>query len=119
MIDQTKFIEKVAEACHEINRAYCLALGDKSQYSWSECPEWQKESIRGGVALHLSNPTTSPSDSHNSWLANKLAAGWKHGPVKDLAKMEHPCILPFEELPAEQKAKDFIFKAVVDALRQF
>ena len=33
-------IEKIAKACHEVNRAYCLALGDTSQPAWEDAPQF-------------------------------------------------------------------------------
>lgn len=108
--------EHIAKVCHEVNKAYCEALGDMSQPSWSEAPEWQRESARAGVAFHRAGDH-GPEASHENWMKQKLAEGWKHGPVKDPQKKEHPCLVPFSELPPEQKAKDFLFRAVVHALR--
>lgn len=107
----------IARVCHEVNRAYCQALGDNSQPRWNDAPDWQKDSAREGVMLHLSGDTT-PAASHESWMRQKLADGWTYGPVKDPEKKEHPCLVAFESLPREQQAKDFIFKAVVDTLAQ-
>ncbi len=109
-------VEVIARACHEVNRAYCQALGDDSQPSWNEAPEWQKESARVGVALHVNDPDASPAASHESWLAQKVAEGWVYGAVKNPEAKEHPCMVPFDELPAAQKAKDYIFRAVVHAM---
>jgi hypothetical protein len=36
--------------------------------------------------------------------------------VKDPEKKEHPCFVPYESLPAEQQAKDHLFKGIVAAL---
>jgi hypothetical protein len=105
----------IAEVCHEVNRAYCAALGDTSQVPWDEAPEWQKISAKEGVAFHAANDV-SPEESHKSWLRGKEADGWCYGPVKDVAAKTHPCFVPFDELPTDQKAKDFIFKAIVDTL---
>jgi hypothetical protein len=58
-----------------------------------------------------------PEASHISWMTQKVADGWKYGEVKDAEAKTHPCIRPFAELPREQQAKDFIFRAVVHALR--
>lgn len=110
-------VEQIAEVCHETNRAYCATLGDNSQPSWAEAPEWQRTSAVNGVRFHLDNPNAKPSHSHESWLAEKEAGGWKYGPVKDPEKKEHPCFVPYEELPEEQKAKDALFIGVVHALR--
>lgn len=109
-------IEIIAKACHEANRAYCAALGDMSQKAWEDSPEWQKSSAINGVRFHLANPDAGPSHSHECWLEEKRANGWKFGPVKNEATKEHPCFVPYEELPVEQKAKDYIFRGIVHSL---
>ena len=105
--------EEVAQICHEANRAYCQAIGDDSQLPWEDCPDWQKESALMGVDLHASGEEHGPEVSHESWMAQKLADGWVYGEVKDAEKKEHPCIVPFADLPVEQQAKDYIFAAIV------
>jgi hypothetical protein len=108
--------EAIAKICHEANRAYCGALGDHSQPSWEEAPSWQKDSAIKGVELHLTG-TYTPEDSHASWMKQKLDDGWKFGPVKDPVKKEHPCIVPYHELPLEQQLKDKLFKALVEVFK--
>ena len=112
-------IEQIATVCHEANRAYCSTLGDSSQLPWNEAPDWQRESARKGVIFHVhelrSGRQPFPSRSHENWLKEKAEAGWKYGPVKDVEKREHPCFLPYDQLPNEQKLKDFIFVGIVRA----
>ena len=36
--------------------------------------------------------------------------------VKDAERKEHPCCVPYDALPVEQKTKDYLFRAVVHAL---
>jgi hypothetical protein len=112
-------IEQVARVCHEANRAYCETLGDNSQPTWSEAPDWQRDSARNGVKFHFAQHAAGveppPSASHDSWLAQKRAEGWKFGPVKDAAKKEHPCFVPYDELPLDQRRKDYIFAAICKA----
>lgn len=110
--------ESIARVAHEVNRAYCQALGDNSQPPWNDAPQWQRESAMLGVRLHLENPDAGPQASHESWMAQKVADGWTYGPVKIPELKRHPCILPFGNLPPYQQAKDFIFRAVVHALRE-
>jgi hypothetical protein len=109
-------VQEIAKVCHEVNKAYCESLGDKSQVPWEEAPEWQKASAVSGVNLHIGNPNLPPSASHEAWMTQKLAEGWKYGPVKDPVKKEHHCIVPFDKLPVEQQAKDFIFSSIVHVL---
>ena len=112
-------IEQIASIAHETNRAYCESIGDASQPRWEDAPEWQRSSALKGVQFHLSahakGETPSPSASHDSWLEEKRAEGWAYGPVKDPAKKEHPCVVPYGELPMEQRLKDYLFGAVVAA----
>lgn len=109
-------MDRIARICHEVNRAYCQSIGDYSQKPWEEAPEWQRESSRMGVDLHMMG-VFGPEASHISWMSNKVSDGWKYGPVKNEETKEHPCMVPFSELPREQQAKDFIFRAVVHAMK--
>lgn len=72
-----------------------------------------------GVKFHLENPDAGTDDSHNSWLKEKEESGWKYGPVKDAEKKEHPCFVPYEELPDSQKSKDYLFRGIVHSLVKF
>lgn len=109
-------VRDIARVCHEANRAYCAALEDFSQLPWSEAPDWQRESCEAGVQFHADNPLAGPADSHQEWLDYKRAEGWVYGPRKNPERKEHPCMVPYHELPAEQRRKDALFNAVVRAL---
>lgn len=112
-------VENIARVCHETNRAYCETIGDNSQPDWKGAPDWQRQSAITGVKTHLeryaAGSRPDPADSHNIWLREKQQDGWKYGPVKDPQKKEHPCIRPYGELPLEQRMKDYLFAAIVEA----
>ena len=112
-------IEQIAEICHEANRTLCAVTGDDSQPPWSAAPDWQKESARHGVNYHLANPDASAGETHEIWLREKLATGWKYGPVKNPETKEHPSIVPFAELPEVEQAKDYLFHYIVLGLSRF
>lgn len=109
-----KYIEIAAQAAHEVNRAYCAALGDYTADPWAYAENSHKDSMIAGVRNSLENP--NPRASHAGWLRHKVIDGWKHGPVKDPEKKEHPCMVPYEKLPHAQKAKDFLFLCTVHAV---
>lgn len=109
-------IVMIAKACHEANRAYCSSIGDDSQLAWHDAPEWQKASAINGVKFHLSGEH-DPSESHQSWYDEKKADGWVYGPVKDAEKKEHPCMVAYDQLPVEQRSKDYIFRAIVHSFK--
>lgn len=113
-------IEQAAKICHEANRAYCQTLGDETQPTWEQAPQWQRDSAIKGVEFHIANLSAghdpSPSASHESWLAEKAAAGWTYGPEKNADKKTHPCFMLYDGLPIEQRLKDYIFAAIVKAI---
>ncbi len=112
-------IEQIAKVAHEANRALCAAAGDPSQPPWEEAPEWQRSSAFHSVRFHLENPDAPPSASHDAWMQEKVETGWRHGEVKDADARTHPSLVPFEQLPPEEQAKDHLFRAVVAALAPF
>jgi hypothetical protein len=109
-------IEIIAKIAHEVNKAYCEAIGDNSQESWNKAPQWQKDSVIDGVDYILAYPNSSPKVNHERWLKHKLNNGWKYGIVKDTEKKEHPCLVPFDQLLEEQQAKNYIFTAICKSL---
>ncbi len=109
-------VEQIASVCHEVNRAYCVSLDDYTHAPWDLAPEWQRESAMQGVEAVKEDPDRDPSDSHRDWMETKLSDGWKYGETKDSTAKTHPCLLPFDQLPREQQAKDFIFIAVARSL---
>ena len=109
-------IEKIAEACYEANRLYCGMIGDEVTAPWDEAPDWQRETVIEGVEKCLGNDDWSPEQSHESWLAKKRADGWRYGPSKTEGLKQHPCMVSYDVLPAEQKVKDIIFVTVARTL---
>lgn len=105
-----------AKACHEANRAFCAYLGDHSQPSWEDAPDWQKDSACKGVVFHVNNPDAGDSASHENWWRVKLEEGWTYGPVKDPEAKTHPCMVPFDQLPPAQQFKDALFRTLVHTL---
>ena len=43
---------------------------------------------------------------HEVWSQNRINDGWKYGEVRDDAKKETPCLIPYDELPESEKEYD-------------
>jgi hypothetical protein len=112
-------IEQIARICHEANRSLSAGMGDFSQAPWDEAPEWQRTSAMNAVRFHMENPDATADASHEIWMREKLEAGWRYGKVKSAEDRTHPCLVPFDELPPEQQAKDYLIKSIVRALSRF
>jgi len=43
---------------------------------------------------------------HEVWAAGRIAEGWKHGKKRDDERKEHPCLVPYDDLPEHEKNYD-------------
>lgn len=43
---------------------------------------------------------------HEVWAQNRMQQGWVWGEVRNDTLKTHPCLVPYEELPAEEKSYD-------------
>ena len=111
---ETTFIEACARAALEVNRVYCLAIGEAPTPTWLNAQQWQRDAVMNGVRGALNGD--GPEQSHESWMAEKVAAGWVYGPEKDPEKKTHPCMVPYADLPEAQKMKDHLYLSTVRAM---
>jgi ryanodine receptor 2 len=45
-------------------------------------------------------------NAHDHWAQQRMSEGWKYGPKRDDARKEHPCLVPYEQLPDSEKEYD-------------
>lgn len=114
--EQAKIVS-IAKVCHQANKAWCEVVGDNSQKDWDEAEQWQRDSAVKGVQFKIDNPDAGHDAQHNSWMQEKVDAGWVYGETKDAEAKTHPCIVPFDQLPEFQQKKDALFCAIVEALK--
>ena len=43
---------------------------------------------------------------HEVWAKTRIEQGWKYGETRNDEKKEHPCLVPYEELPEEERVYD-------------
>ena len=43
---------------------------------------------------------------HEVWAQSRMEQGWIYGPERNDALKQHPCLIPYEELPEVEKAYD-------------
>ena len=106
-------IERIAHVCHEANRALQVTGGEEPSPHFFDAHEWQVQSAYEGVSAAIEGAT--PEQLHESWCAAKVRDGWIYGDVKDAEARTHPCLVAYDQLPADQRLKDRVFQAVVQA----
>lgn len=45
-------------------------------------------------------------NTHDLWASQRLAEGWRRGPRRDDVSKQHPCLVPYEDLPESEKEFD-------------
>ena len=45
-------------------------------------------------------------NAHDIWAQQRLDEGWTYGPQRDDQAKQHPCLVPYEELPDSEKEYD-------------
>ncbi|MFC1537688.1 TRAFs-binding domain-containing protein, partial [Gemmatimonadota bacterium] len=45
-------------------------------------------------------------NTHDTWAQHRLAEGWRYGPKRNDDRKEHPCLVPYDELPESEKEVD-------------
>lgn len=45
-------------------------------------------------------------NTHENWAMERIRLGWTWGPERNDEKKQHPCLVPYEELPESEKDFD-------------
>lgn len=107
MIDKIR----VARGVHAAIRAYNESIGDAALPAWDDLDAQLQASTMSGVEACLNGAT--PRQQHENWMATRIADGWVYGPKTDRAAKINQCLVPYTELPYEQRIKDEVFQAAV------
>lgn len=112
---KTLTADQLASICHAANMELNGILGEPT-WGWYKATEEMKSATITGVVAILNDPTMTPANSHELWCRSKREQGWTHGPARSTENKEHPCLVPYDQLPEEQRIKDHLFFNIVRAL---
>jgi hypothetical protein len=106
--------EFVADITHAATLAFQGRVGDPCPgQPWFAETDEQRQSVIDGV--RKARMGTTAEKSHENWVRFKLEHGWTLG-EKDPQRKTHPNLVPYAELPYDEKVKDQLFLAIVTAL---
>jgi hypothetical protein len=49
---------------------------------------------------------TLSRNTHEVWAKERIAQGWRYGSERNDGRKEHPCLVPYEQLPESEKVFD-------------
>lgn len=99
--------ENFKETDHRIIRHYLLIKQISDSASRSKYVPYPVDTS----SVKLSGELTALQEDlarnvHEVWAAGRLAEGWKYGAVRNDARKEHPCLVPYDQLPESERAYD-------------
>jgi|SRR5215469_1214415 len=54
-------------------------------------------------------------NAHDIWALERLRDGWTFGPKRDDLKRQHPCLIPYLQLP--ERERDYDRTMVIESIR--
>jgi len=85
---------------------------------WAERDETLRKQMVDIVKRYLAmERLPTPEEAHNSWMKSYFEMGWKYGEKRDPVLKTHPDLVPYNELPKDERDKDAIFLALVWAVK--
>ena len=63
--------------------------------------------------IRLSDEITSIAEVlaknvHEVWAQKRISEGWKYGTARNDDRKEHPCLVPYENLPEDERVYDLV-----------
>lgn len=105
---------QICRIVHATNIALQAVDGDEMPSEpWDS---WPRQATTLAGVLRVLNGLTA-KENHENWVAEMTARGWQLG-AKDPDKKLHPCLVPWEELPAAYRRRARVFEALVNELSQ-
>lgn len=104
----------IARICYDAIRRLQIENGDPVSPRLEDAEDYRIESMVSGVKFALRGGT--PEEQHQEWCRARRTEGWTWGEVKDDLAKTHPCLVPYDQLPASQRVKDALFAGIVQAM---
>jgi hypothetical protein len=105
----------VTEWIYEAARLEAMASGRRIvPEPWGERDDVFREQMTEYVESLRGKPLPTPEEAHDSWWQKYLDMGWRYGPERDPVEKTHPDMVPYDDLPKDERDKDEVFLALVE-----
>lgn len=111
-----RVIHEIARVAHEAVCGVRLGFGEGESVPWSDTSPEEKSMASHMVVTIMRRPHLDSEQLHQDYCNDMVAKGWQYGPEHDAAAKLSPLLVPFGQLPVEQRVEDQVFRQVVMAL---
>lgn len=111
-----KLMQEIARVAHE---GVC---GLRQANGFGDCPPWEettseeRQHAMQSVIAVIRQKSFDSEAIHARYVEEMKANGWTLGEKLDPVAKTSPLLVPFAELPLEQRQEDMVFRAIVLAL---
>ena len=114
MIEEKELREKIAEQIYEATRIEAEWSNRRIvPEPWNERDDAFRKQFVDIVAQYMKGKIPTPREAHISWMEKYFEMGWVYGPVRDTSKKTHPDLVPYDDLPQDERDKDAIFLSFI------
>jgi len=106
---------QAARVIHAVIREIQAVNGEQVIAAWPDRTPQEQEQDTATVREHREKGVKA-RQAHEQWMAMRTAGGWTYGPVKDYAAKTTPLLVPYDDLPWEQRVKDEVYEALIPVL---
>lgn len=110
-------LEIAAKTAHSVLQCVNRKFNCKELPAWEQTLTWYRASMVKHIEYIIYH-NYKPSRIHDKWIKRKIGFGLKYGKELDWNKKTHPLLVPFTELPVEERMKLDLIKAAVMPFRK-
>lgn len=107
----------IGSVIHAALNAAMGALTGAAVVEWDATDDAYREKVVGAVQFAIDNPGLTPEQQHEQWREARIAEGWTLAEVHAAEKKQSPLLVPYAELPPEQRTKDALVHRLVLVLK--
>jgi hypothetical protein len=95
------------EDLRDSNRAFAYGIPDKMRAINCIVVPTTLVELQDAAAIFTPDELeTLARQEHERWMRDRIADGWSYGEARDDARRLHPSLVPYDELPEDEREKD-------------
>jgi hypothetical protein len=108
-------VADMARIAYEATRQLAMVFNE-TRTAWDDLSDDLRQLIIQRAREHLEHPDWTAQSTHEAWVDRRLLEGWHYAADLDLRDKRHPHLVPFNKLPARERARQILFVSTIASL---